>query len=75
MCCKVHAELNSGRVTYLTVESQRGVFLKEKDVILTNDVWRIAVQFDIGPYEEVISTSKEDLLTVEGQKKRVYVYF
>ena len=51
------------------------VFLKEKCVILTNYVWRIAVDFDMGPYEEVISTIKEDLLTVEGQRKGFYVSF
>jgi hypothetical protein len=47
------------------------VFLKEKDVILTNDVWLIAIDFDEGPYEEVFSTIKEDLLNIEGRKKEL----
>ena len=45
------------------------VILKGKEVVLTNDVWRIVVDFEMSPYEEVISTIKEDLLTVEGQKR------
>jgi len=45
------------------------ILLKEKDVILTNDVWRIVVDFEMGPYEQVISTIKEDLLIAEGQKR------
>ena len=43
-------------------------FFKEEDVILTNDVWRIAVDFDMGPYEEVISTIEEDYLLSKGKK-------
>ena len=45
------------------------VILKGKDVVLTNDVRRIVVDFEMSPYEEVISTIKEDLLIVEGQKR------
>jgi hypothetical protein len=45
------------------------IFLKEKDAILTNDVWHITVYFSVDPYEVAISTIKEDLLTVEEQKK------
>ena len=36
---------------------------------MTTEVWRIVVDFDMNPYEEVISTIKEDLLIVEGQKR------
>jgi len=39
-----------------------------KRCYLTNDVWLIATPFDEGPYEEVFSTTKEDLLTVEDRK-------
>jgi hypothetical protein len=45
------------------------MFLKEKVVILTNDVWLIAIYYDEGPCEEVFSTIKEDLLTVENRKR------
>ena len=50
------------------------IFLKEKDVVLTNDVWRIAVDFGLSSYEEEISTIWEDLLTAEEQKKGINVY-
>jgi len=45
------------------------VFLKENDAILTNDVWLIAIDFDKSPYEEVFSTIKEGLPTIEGRKR------
>jgi hypothetical protein len=50
------------------------VFLKEEDVILTNEVWRIAVDFDMGPYEELISTIEEDSYC-QRAKNGFYVYF
>lgn len=67
--CRLHAERNIGRPTYPTVELQRGIF-KEKCIILTNDFWLIAIYFDEGPYEEVFSTIKEDLLTVEDRRRK-----
>ena len=45
------------------------LFLKEKDMVLTNTNWRIAVEFDMTPYQDVMSTVKEDLLLVKGQRK------
>ena len=45
------------------------IILKGKDVVLTNVVWRVAVDFEMSQYEEVISTIKEDLLIVEGQRR------
>ena len=45
------------------------IFLKENDVILTNDMWHDALDLNTNTYEEIISTVKEDLLQVENQKK------
>ena len=45
------------------------LFLKEADIILASDDWRIAVDFDISGYYETISAIKTDLLTVERQRK------
>ena len=45
------------------------VFLKETDVVLTSDEWRIMVNIDLGAYEEVASTIKADLLAIQQQKK------
>lgn len=42
--------------------------MKERDV-LTSDAWRVAIDLDTTPYEEIISTIKRDLLFVENQKK------
>ena len=36
---------------------------------MTNGVWRIVVDFEMNPHEVGISTIKEDLLIVEGQKR------
>jgi len=45
------------------------VFLREKDIILTNENWRIAIDLDVTPYREVISKVREDLLILEKQKR------
>jgi hypothetical protein len=45
------------------------VFLKEKDVVLTSSRWLIAINLDMTPYLDVISTIREDLLLVEKQRK------
>ena len=45
------------------------IFLKERDIVLSSDHWRIAVDVDWKPYEEAIVTIKEDLLTAEKQSK------
>ena len=45
------------------------IFLKENDVILTNDMWHVALDLNTNAYEEIISTVKGDLLLVENQKK------
>jgi hypothetical protein len=38
------------------------IFLKETDVILTNDQWHVAIDLNTDTYEEIIATIKGDLL-------------
>jgi len=45
------------------------VFLKETNIFLTDYSWRIAIQIDLNPYEEAISTIRADLLAVEQRGK------
>jgi len=45
------------------------VFMKERDVIVSNDQWRVAVNVNLGKYHEVLSTVKSHLLAVEQQRK------
>jgi hypothetical protein len=45
------------------------VFLKETNIFLTDDSWRISFQNDLNPYEEAISTIRADLPTVEQRRK------
>ena len=45
------------------------LFLKEKDVILTNDHWRVAIDLDTSKYEDVISSIRSDLMVVSKQQK------
>jgi len=44
-------------------------FLKEKNVILTNDHWRVAIDLDTSRYEDVISSIRGDLMVVSKQQK------
>jgi len=45
------------------------IFRKERDFILSNDQWRVAVDVNLSTYHEVLSTVKSDLLAVEQQRK------
>jgi len=45
------------------------VFLKETEIVFTSDTWRIALNFDLSTYHEIISTIRTDLLSVEQRKK------
>jgi hypothetical protein len=73
-------ELNNSRHNHSAPEPQRriskgkkycfsAVFLRERDIVLTNENWRTAIDLDDTPYREVISTIREDLLLVEKTKK------
>jgi hypothetical protein len=44
------------------------ILLKEFDIFLTSDTWRIALDFNLSTYYEVISTVKADIFSVEQQK-------
>jgi hypothetical protein len=46
------------------------VFVKEQDVVLTNDYWRLIVHYDLAEYEEAITTLHEDLTRVKGLARR-----
>jgi len=48
------------------------VFLREKYTILTNDVWRVAVDLVISSYEPFISTIRGDFVS---KQERIYLYF
>jgi len=45
------------------------IFMKERDVVLSNDQWRVAVNVNLSTYYEILSTVKSDLLAVEQQRK------
>ena len=45
------------------------LFLKETDIVLTSDEWRIALNIDPSTYHDTIATVKSDLLLVEQQKQ------
>ena len=45
------------------------IFVKERDIVLTNNAWRVAINLDRIPYEEAISKIREDLMLVEIYKK------
>jgi hypothetical protein len=45
----------------ITELSQNTVFLKTKDILLTNDAWKIVVNFDLSNYEELLSKLMDDL--------------
>jgi hypothetical protein len=44
------------------------VFLKEKDIVLRKEYWRIAINLDVTAYRYVIATIREDLLFLYNQR-------
>ena len=44
--------------------------MKERDIILSSDVWRIAINLDLNNYEEAISAVRTDIRLIEGQKNK-----
>jgi hypothetical protein len=45
------------------------VFLKETEIVVTSDTWRIALNIDLSTYRKIISTIRTDLFSIELQKK------
>ena len=45
------------------------LFLKETEVTLLDDEWRILLRIDLSMYHDIISTVKSDLLLIEQQKQ------
>jgi len=43
--------------------------MKERDVVLSNDQRRVAVNVNLSTYYKVLSTVKSDLLAVQQQRK------
>lgn len=45
--------------------------MKQKEITLTNDAWRIAIVVDMCAYEGAVATVKADILTLEGHRKEL----
>jgi len=50
--------------------NQSVVFANEQDIILSNDRWRIIVNFDLTAFEDVITTLHEGLTRVKEKARR-----
>ena len=59
LVCTLGAEVTNSPLNH------RVVFVKDKDVILTNDYWQIIVNFHLSAYEDVTTTLREDSSRVE----------
>ena len=44
--------------------------MKERDIVLTNNAWRVAINLDTAPNEDAISKIREDLILVKNYKKK-----
>ena len=56
-------------LTELHVQPLSVISMKERDVILSNYQWRVAVNVNLSTYHKVLSTVKSDLLAVEQRKE------
>ena len=60
--------IGSGRDVRPATKQKRYI-LKEKEIILSNGVRRIAIDVEMEPYEEALSIIRGDMLTVEERKQ------
>jgi hypothetical protein len=44
------------------------VFIKQRDIILTNDVWTVIINLDFSSYEQAISKLRDDLMYIQKFK-------
>ena len=68
MCYRNFAEYDRSSTIVQSLH-QTVFFLKETDIVLTSDEWRIALNIDLSTYHDIIATVKSDLLLVEQQKQ------
>jgi hypothetical protein len=45
----------------VTELDHNAIFVKKKDVILTSNWWRVVVNFETSPYEDIIAKLSEDI--------------
>jgi hypothetical protein len=45
------------------------LFLEERDVIITSDVWRVTIDLDTQVYVDAIATVRNDRTSVDKQRK------
>jgi len=45
------------------------MFLKEREVILSNEFWHVAIDVTLMPYEEALSVIKGDLLEIRNHRQ------
>jgi hypothetical protein len=66
LLCTVGAEVTNTPLNHSVL------FVKEKDMFLTSDCWRIVVNFDLTAYEDTTSTLREDLFQMEEITNRTF---
>jgi len=61
-----------GRETF-TIEpiDNSVVFLKQEDIVLTDDAWHVTAELNVNPYEEAVLTIRNDLRVCTRVKKRL----
>jgi len=59
-----------GRETF-TIEpiNNSVVFLKQEDIVLTDDAWHVTAELNVNPYEEAVLTIRNDLQVMYESKK------
>jgi len=60
--------ISEGIVISNTEIHQNTVFIKQRDIILTNDAWTVIVNLDFSPYEQTIAKLRDDLFYIQKFK-------
>ena len=68
MCFRTLPECKDNRSAGPTSKQKR-VVLGRKNVVITSDAWRVAIDLDTQVYEDAIATVRNDLTSVDKQRK------
>jgi len=60
--------ISADRAISNTEVHQNTVFIKQRDIILTNDVWTVIVNLDFSSYEQAVTKLRDDLLYIQKFK-------
>jgi len=68
LCCAGFGSISADHTTSNTEIHQNTIFIKQRDIILTNNAWTVIVNLDLSTYEQTIAKLTDDLIYIQKLK-------